>query len=203
MTNHERTRLEELRRVIHDVRAPFVCGGTFVPEKPVTLAFPDKTHIPVRRAPNTYEQERLLQPLVDRCTAAPFGHGRKTRYDRRIRDALQIKAEGGAFTVHHFDPAAADILDQIRRALLPRGAGALSVELYNLNIYRSGGHFAPHKDTPGGSDMLGTLVVCLPSQFSNGAFVVKHRGIFQTYDWGHSIEKQAEPTQLHRAAFFG
>src|SRR5262245_7324024 len=77
-TNHERTPLEDLRRVIHDVRAPFACGGAFVPDQLVTLAFPDMTPIAVLRAPNTYEQERLLQPLVDRCTAALFSHGRKT-----------------------------------------------------------------------------------------------------------------------------
>jgi hypothetical protein len=50
----------------------------------------------------------------------------------------------------------------------------------------TGGHFVPYKDTPRG-DMLGTLVVCLPAQFSNGAVVVKHRGVFQTYDWGQAI----------------
>ncbi len=203
MTPHERTCVEELRRVIHDVRAPFACGGTFIPDQPVTLAFPDKVSIPVVRAPNSYEQVRLLQPLVNRCKAAPFGVGRKTRYDRAVRDALQIKAERGAFSVQHFDPAAVGILDQIRRELLPPGSDVPTAELYNLNIYQSGGHFVPHKDTPRGDDMLGTLVVCLPSQFSNGAFVLKHHGIFQTYDWGRIIEKQTEPTQLHWAAFFG
>jgi hypothetical protein len=51
--------------------------------------------------------------------------------------------------------------------------------------------------------MLGTLVVCLPSQFSNGAFVLRHHGVFQTYDWGRAIREQAEPTRIHWAAFFG
>ena len=36
-----------------------------------------------------------------------------------------------------------------------------TAELYNLNVYGRGGHFVPHKDTPRGSDMLGTLVACL------------------------------------------
>jgi hypothetical protein len=135
--------------------------------------------------------------------AAPFGMGRKTRYDRTVRDALQIKAEGGAFSVLHFDPTAAGILEQIRRDLVPHGSGALTAELYNLNVYTTGGHFVPPKDTPRCSDILGTLVVCLPAQFSNGAFVVKHHGVFQTYDWGQAIRQQAEPTRVHWAAFFG
>lgn len=202
-TNYERELLEGLRNAVHGVHSPFACGGTLVPEEPVTICFPDKTEIPVLRARDTFEQERLLQPLIKRCSAAAFGMGRKTRYDRKVRDALQIKAEGGAFSVLHFDPAAAGVLEQIRRELAPQLPGALTAELYNLNVYARDGHFVPHKDTPRGSDMLGTLVVCLPSQFSNGAFVVKHRGLFQTYDWGDAIKAQAEPARIHWAAFFG
>lgn len=202
-TNHERALLEGLRYAVHGLHAPFTCGGTLAPEQPVTLCFPDKTQIPVLRAKDTIEQERLLRPLAERCAVAAFGMGRKTRYDRTVRDALQIKAEGGAFSVLHFDPAAAGILEQIRRELAPQVSDALTAELYNLNVYATGGHFVPHKDTPRGSEMLGTLVVCLPSRFSNGAFVVKHHGVLQTYDWGHAIREQAEPTRIHWAAFFG
>jgi hypothetical protein len=202
-TKHERALLEGLRHAVHGLRAPFTCGGTVVPEQPVTLSFPDNTQIAVLRAKDTFEQERLLHPLVERCSVAAFGVGRRTRYDRTVRDALQIKAEGGAFSVLHFDPAATGILEQIRRELAPQAPDTLTAELYNLNVYGTGGHFVPHKDTPRGSDMLGTLVVCLPAQFSNGAFVVKHHGVFQTYDWGEAIREQREPTRIHWAAFFG
>src|SRR5947209_6376511 len=202
-TKHERAQVEGLQHTVHGLRAPFTCGSTLVPEQPVTLCFPDNTQIPVLRARDGFEQERLLQPLIERCAKASFGMGRKTRYDRTVRDALQIKAEGGAFSVLHFDPAAAGILEQIRRELAPHVPGALTAELYNLNVYAREGHFAPHKDTPRGSDMLGSLVVCLPSQFSNGAFVLKHHGVFKTYDWGNAIEEQAEPSRFHWAAFFG
>jgi hypothetical protein len=202
-TKYDGALLEGLRRAVHGLRAPFTCGGTLVPEQPVTLRFRDNSQIPVLRAKDTFAQERLLQPLVERCSAAAFGLGRETRYDRTVRDALQIKAESGAFSVLHFDPAAAGILEQIRRELVPYVPDPLTAELYNLNVYGRGGHFVPHKDTPRGGDMLGTLVVCLPAQFSNGAFVVKHRGVFQTYDWGEAVREQKEPTRIHWAAFFG
>src|SRR5262249_18381791 len=143
------------------LRAPFACGGTFVPEQPVTICFPDKTRIPVLPAKNAFEQEQLLQPLVKRCGAAPVGTGRKTRYDRTVRHAIEVKAEGGAFSVLNFDPAATGILEQIRRELTPQVPDAPTAELYNLNVYTTGGHFVPHKDTPRGEDMFGTLVVCL------------------------------------------
>src|SRR5438094_10515567 len=181
-TKHERALSEGRQPAVHGLRAPFTCGGTLVPEQPVTLCFPDNTQIAVLRAKDTFEQERLLRTLVERCTAAAFGMGRKTRYDRTVRDALQIKAEGGAFSVLHFDPAAAGILEQIRRELVPYIPDALTAELYNLNVYATGGHFVPHKDTPRGSDMLGTLDMCVPSQNSYAAFLVKHRCAFDHYD---------------------
>jgi hypothetical protein len=168
---HEQLLLEGLRYVAHGIHAPFACDGTHVPKRPITFCFPDKTKIALSRAKGAYEQEQLLRPLVTRCQPATFGKGQKTLYNRSVRDALQIKAESGAFSVLHFDPAEAGILEQIRRELTPQVREAPTVELYNLNIYATGGHFAPHKDTPRGGDMLGTLVVCLTSQFSNGAFV--------------------------------
>src|SRR2546422_3210161 len=195
--------LEELRYAVHGLDAPFACGGTLVPDQPLTFGFPDQTQLPVLRAPRVFDQEQLLQPLVRRCTPASFGQGRRTRYDRGVRHALQLNAEGGAFSVLHFDPQAAGLLEQIRGELVPQDPTPLTAELYNLNIYAQDGHFVPHKDTPRGSDMLGTLVVCLPSQFSNGALVVKHQGVCQTFGWGEAIRQQAEPTRLHWAAFFG
>jgi len=203
VTKREASRLQELRDAVHGLCAPFACGGTLVPDEPLTLCFKDQTRLPVLRAPRAFEQEQLLQPLIERCAPAPFGKGRQTRYNRSVRDALQLKAEGGAFFVPDFDPNAAGILDQIRHDLLPQDSAPLTAELYSLNLYARDGHFVPHKDTPRGSDMLGTLVVCLPSQFSNGALVVKHQGILHTFDWGRAIQEQAEPTRLHWAAFFG
>jgi hypothetical protein len=202
-TNHEQLLLEGLRYAVHGLNAPFACGGTFVPKHPVAIRFPDNTKIPVARAKNTFDQKQLLRPLLARCEPAPFGKGRKTLYDRAVREARHLKAERGAFSVLHFDPAEAGILEQIRRELTPQLSDEPTAELYNLNVYEAGGHFAPHKDTPRGSDMFGTLVVCLPSQFSNGAFVLRHHGVFQTYDWGRAISEQAEPTRIHWAAFFG
>ena len=40
--------------------------------------------------------------------------------------------------------------------MAPQVSGALTAELYNLNIYATEGHFASHKDTLRGGNMLGT-----------------------------------------------
>jgi hypothetical protein len=203
MSEKAETTLEKLRLAIHGVTSPFSCEGTFVPDKPVTLVFNDGTRFAVTRAPGVFEQTKELKPLLDRCGPAPFGEGKKTRYDARVRDALQLKAEKGGFTVEDFDPESAGILKKVRRELVPHDPNPISAELYTVNVYMGGGHFAPHKDTPRGSDMFGTLVVCLPSQFGNGKLVLSHRGVVQKFDWGNAIQGQKKPNQLHWVAFFG
>jgi hypothetical protein len=195
--------LEKLRLAIHGVTAPFSCAGTFIPDQPVTFVFKDKSQFEVTRAKSAFEQKDELRPLLERCKPAPFGDGKKTRYDPRVRNALQLKADGDGFSVRGFDPETAGILAEIQRALLPHDPNPIAAELYGVNVYLGGGHFAPHKDTPRGNDMFGTLVVCLPSQFSNGRLVLTHRGVVQEFDWGLEIEKQKNPRELHWVAFFG
>lgn len=203
MNQKTQTALENLRLALHGVTAPFSCAGTLVPDKPVALVFKDKTRLEITRAKSAFEQKNELKPLLDHCKPAPFGEGKKTRYDRTVRDALQLKAEKGGFTVVGFDPEAAGVLEKIQRELVPHDPNPITAELYTVNVYTDGGHFAPHKDTPRGSDMFGTLVVCLPAQFEHGQLVLTHRGVVQKLDWGRAIKTQEEPSQLHWVAFFG
>src|SRR5262249_6516776 len=109
----------------------------------------------------------------------------------------------GAFSIENFDPESAGILKKIQRELIPHDSNPISAELYAVNVYTDGGHFAPHKVTPRGSDMFGTLVVCLPAQFFYGQLVLNHRGVVQKFDWGRAIQAQKQANQLHWAAFFG
>jgi protoporphyrinogen oxidase len=78
-----------------------------------------------------------LDDLVARCTPAPFGKGKKTLFDRSVRDARQLKAEGGAFSVAGFDPVKSGVLEAVRRELVPHEPNSLTAELYCLNVYSS------------------------------------------------------------------
>ncbi len=200
---HQQAVIEELSNLVHGISAPFVSSGTLVPEAPVTLHFNDGVQVPITRLERGVDPHAALEPLLARCSPAPFGKGRKTLYNRRVRDALQLKAEGGAFSVLNFDPAASGVLAAVRQQLCPGDPTALTAELYNVNVYGTDGHFEPHKDTPRGSQMLGTLVVCLPSRFFNGQLVLTHRGAHKVFDWARDISEQAEPSRIHWAAFFG
>jgi hypothetical protein len=203
MDANAQSTLETLRLAIHGVTAPFSCGGSYVPDQPVVLVFRDKTRFEVVRAKDSFEQTTALKPLLAHCKPAGFGDGKKTRYDRSVRDALQLNADAGAFTVEGFDPESAGILAAIQRELVPHDPSPIAAELYSVNVYSGGGHFAPHKDTPRGQGMFGTLVVCLPSRFWRGDLILSHRGVVQKFDWGERIEKQTPANKLHWAAFFG
>jgi len=120
-----------------------------------------------------------------------------------VRDARQLKADDGAFSVTGFDPTTSGVLEAVRRELVPHDPGPLTAELYCLNVYSSGGHFEPHKDTPRGDDMLGTLVVCLPARFRGGELLVTHHGAQRSFEWARAIEDQPEAERVHWAAFFG
>src|SRR5437588_12830779 len=98
MSRKAQSTLENLRLAIHGVSAPFSCEGTCVPEKPVTFVFRDQTRFEVARAKDAFEQMNELKPLLEHCKPAPFGDGKKTRYDRNVRDALQLKAEQRGFS---------------------------------------------------------------------------------------------------------
>ena len=95
MSRKAQSTLENLRLAIHGVTAPFSCEGTCVPEKPVTFVFRDQTRFEVTRAKNAFEQKNELKPLLEHCKPAPFGDGKKTRYDRNVRDALATQGRTG------------------------------------------------------------------------------------------------------------
>ena len=85
MSQKAQTTLENLRLALHGVTSPFSCEGTLVPDKPVTLVFKDQTRFEVIRAKSAFDQKNELRPLLEHCKPAPFGEGKKTRYDRSVQ----------------------------------------------------------------------------------------------------------------------
>ena len=74
------------------------------------------------------------------------------------------------------DETLAPQLDRIRRDLgLPDGC-QLKAQLHNMLVYAPGQFFAPHQDSEKTDDMIGTLVMSLPSRFTGGAMSIEHHG---------------------------
>eukprot|EP00116_Pleurobrachia_bachei_P007046 sb/3467308/ len=125
------------------------------------------------------EQMSRFAPLRGVMPQATFGHGKKTVCDTGVRDALQLPADkfevavnlSGNTTSMTLGDALADsgVLDEVQKYLgIDSERFDLVAEQYSLNMYGKGGHFKKHKDTPRGSDMVGTLLVQLPGAYYEG-----------------------------------
>lgn len=194
-----RGHLRRLDLLAHDVTAPFCCGGAVSLASPPALRFSTGHRTALEFGIRAYQ---VIDALKRRCRQAAFGEGTQTRQDKRVRDGLQLNAAGGAVTLEGFDPAALGILETIRGALCPRDPNPLRAEFYALNLYLEDGHFASHKDTPRGSDMVGSLVVGLADGYRGGKLLVSHRGATEGFEWGGRRSASTE-NECGWAAFFG
>ena len=131
-------------------------------------------------------------------SVASFGVGGEEVTDRNYRYAPKLQPNQFTTSLQLCDTP---ILDEIRKLMMPDMRGSIRAELYKLNIYAGpDGHFKAHVDTPRSSQMFGSLVVCLPIQFSGGALVTRHQGKEVCFDWSSSPQKPMQ--KVSWAAFF-
>ncbi|KAF4454131.1 hypothetical protein F53441_3317 [Fusarium austroafricanum] len=95
------------------------------------------------------------------CRQTPFGHGDKTFVDTSVRDTWELDAS----KLELSNPQWPSFFDGIPRSI----AAGLGVEKvagkpHKLLLYEPGSFFKPHKDSEKEKDMIGTLVIFLPSQ---------------------------------------
>jgi len=177
----------------------FCCGST------LTLGSPEHVNLVYEKSGRTWSsitfpgaEQADLQQLLGVCSVASFGVGGEEVTDRNYRDALKLQPNQFTTSLQLCDTP---ILDEIRKLMMPDMRGSIRAELYKLNIYSGpGGHFKAHVDTPRSSQMFGSLVVCLPTQFSGGALVTRHQGREVRFDWSSSPQKPMQ--KVSWAAFF-
>jgi hypothetical protein len=112
------------------------------------------------------------------AVARPAHHGFKdeTRLDRRVRDTWEIAKNRISIDQPRWSKAMAPQLERIGKDLgIPTGS-RLEAKLHNLLVYAPGQFFAPHQDSEKAEDMIGTLVVSLPSRFTGGVTSIEHHG---------------------------
>jgi hypothetical protein len=105
---------------------------------------------------------------------APYGRGDRTLVDARVRDTWEIPGSRVKIDARAWKGTLRLQLDVIGKRLgLPEG-GRLEAALDKLLVYGPGQFFAPHQDSERSDDMVGSLVVELPSRHEGGAVVVQH-----------------------------
>ncbi|KAF7291188.1 Fe2OG dioxygenase domain-containing protein [Mycena indigotica] len=153
--------------------------------------------------------EESLALLAGACQKAKFGseEAQGDVLDEDYRKAGKIDVED--FLVR-LDAAEAGILDAVAAELLPpthddMEEKVLRAEMYKLNVYGPGSFFKAHKDTPRGDNMLGSLVVVLPTQHEGGALTLSQNESTWVFDSASQLQAHSgsgSPVVAY-IAFFG
>jgi predicted 2-oxoglutarate/Fe(II)-dependent dioxygenase YbiX len=129
--------------------------------------------LPVSRA-----QARRLCAIA---RPARYGRGEQTLLDRRVRDTWEIPKSRVKIDNRRFRQTLVPVLQRLGRDLGLADGRALRAELHSMLVYAPGQFFVEHQDSEKDDEMIGSLVVGLPSTFSGGTLHVRHGGETATY----------------------
>ena len=160
-----------------------------------------------------------LQALEQACEAATFGRDDEAVLDETYRKAGKMDSDNFLLGL---DVDRSRLVDIVHAGLL---AGqdetkTIKAELYKLNVYGESlrivsdlgpvltrisapgkdAFFKPHKDTPRGTDMFGSLVLVFPTPHEGGALVLRHEGKEWTFDAAQLLSATAQ-CDLKRVAY--
>ena len=187
--------LKALGKLSKNLSSRFCCGGKLQPAQSVVcLNYEFNGEIAKVIFPGA--DEAALAKLLQASSVASFGKGDQQVTDLSYRDAYKIDPDK---LTTSFCPCSTSILSEIETLMVPNRS--IRAELHKLNLYTGpGGHFKSHVDTPRSGDMFGSLVICLPTQFSGGALVTRHGDQELVFDW--SSLPGSPPSEVSWAAFF-
>ena len=112
---------------------------------------------------------------------ARYGQGDKTLLDPAVRNTWEIPRSRVKIDQRQWNRTLLPVVDRLRRDLgLPDGC-QLRAELHSMLVYGPGQFFVPHQDSEKADDMVGSLVMTVPSVFTGGSLLVEHRGEVTTY----------------------
>lgn len=116
--------------------------------------------------------------LLKIAERAPYGDipSGKTKVDKGVRDCFQITNE--QYGLHG---KLSGIADRIAAKMYP--GRSIALEFNKINIYKEGGHFSMHVDTPK-PGVIGTFVVFGDGDFTGGDLVLQNDGITERYNSG-------------------
>jgi hypothetical protein len=110
-----------------------------------------------------------------------FGRRDKTLYDKSVRDSWSIARSNVRIDQRRWGKTLRAELDRIKQDLGLPANGRLEAKLHKMLVYEPGQFFSCHQDSEASDDMIGTLVVILPSDYQGGSMVIENQGDKVTY----------------------
>jgi 2OG-Fe(II) oxygenase superfamily len=135
---------------------------------------------------------QLAQKLRGVARPSHFGLRERTLHDPGVRNSWEI-AGRRVKIARRWKPALATYLRTLQTALGFPDECELKAVLDKLLLYDEGQFFKPHQDSEKGDEMVGTLVVILPSEYSGGVVTVEHRGEKKSF---RRLDSQAKDLAL-------
>ncbi|HET8934085.1 MAG TPA: 2OG-Fe(II) oxygenase, partial [Polyangiales bacterium] len=119
---------------------------------------------------------RSAQKLCAVARPSPFGLRQQTLHDLSVRNTWEVAASRVKISARSWKPVLTSCLQTVQSELGFPEACELKAVFDKLLIYQEGQFFKPHQDSEKADEMVGTLVVILPSEYSGGTVTVEHRG---------------------------
>lgn len=181
-------------RAIGELLATVAPAGAFAARRtgPTADLMIDVDEVGPIRLPVTPEQ---AQRLCEVARPARYGRREQTLLDATVRDTWEIPPERVRVDERRWGLALPGVLESLRSELgLPPDC-ELSARLHSMLVYAPGQFFARHQDSEKADDMIGTLVVTLPSEFTGGELVIEQHGT--------RISDHGSAGELSFVAFYG
>ncbi|MEA3275095.1 MAG: 2OG-Fe(II) oxygenase, partial [Pseudomonadota bacterium] len=135
------------------------------------------------------------EQIIAIAEPAPYGRGTETLVDTDVRRTWQVGAEQVRISGKVWEQ---DLSAMVAQAAAGLGVtGSVEAELYKLLVYDTGSFFVRHRDSEKAPGMFATLVVVLPSDYSGGDLLVRHKGREVRLDL-----RRDEPSEVAFAAFY-
>ncbi|MBK5942172.1 hypothetical protein CCR96_23610 [Halochromatium roseum] len=135
------------------------------------------------------------EQLVALAEQAPYGRGTETLVDTEVRRTWQIDAAKLQLSGRRW---AEDLERVVRQVTTGLGVhGQVEAALYKLLIYDAGSFFVSHRDTEKAPGMFATLVMVLPSLYTGGELIIRHKAQEVRLDL-----RRDEPSEVAFAAFY-
>ncbi|ATY63069.1 hypothetical protein A9K55_009334 [Cordyceps militaris] len=129
---------------------------------------------------------RVAHEIKQACRLAPFGNGHQTVVDDSVRKTWQLHHTQFRLANPHWQAfLESGILAPAAQRLGLVGAQA---KPHKLLLYEPGSFFKQHKDSQKEPGMVGTLVVCLPSEHDGGEVHLSFKEENRTYATGPGSE---------------
>ena len=147
------------------------------------------------RFPVTVAQSKELR-LIAR--PARYGQGDQTILDRRVRDTWEVPLSRVRIDQRRWNRTLHAMLDSLRDDLGLPPSSTLKAQLHSMLVYEPGQFFARHQDSEKNDEMIGALVVMLPSRSTGGDLVVGQRSSVPVNRTRAVNHKTTEPGLYHR-----